>query len=99
MDNQHRKIKGYRELSEHEVTMMNKIKEHGEQLKELIDEIVKLRDSQLPGNYDGDPSEKPNGVIDLHMGAESLRCISIAEEKLQTGIMWLVRSIALPESF
>lgn len=36
MENQHRKIKGYRELSQAEIDLMNQIKEAGNQLGELI---------------------------------------------------------------
>jgi hypothetical protein len=35
MDNQHRMIKGYRELSEEEIALMNVIKEHGAALERL----------------------------------------------------------------
>ncbi|EJL6764592.1 TPA: hypothetical protein NIK62_000154 [Vibrio cholerae] len=46
MDNQHRKIKGYRDLSQKEIDLMNRIKEHGEQTKALIDELLDLRNDQ-----------------------------------------------------
>jgi hypothetical protein len=36
MDNQHRKIRGYRELSQEEIDLINKIKEAGSQLEELV---------------------------------------------------------------
>lgn len=36
MENQHRAIKGYRELSEQEIALMNKAKETGEELGNLI---------------------------------------------------------------
>lgn len=39
MENQHRKIKGYRELNATEIALMNKIKEHGVELGELIDAL------------------------------------------------------------
>lgn len=39
MDNQHRKITGYRELSEVEIQLMNKVKAQGEQLEELMLEL------------------------------------------------------------
>lgn len=42
MDNQHRKISGYRELSQHEINLMNEIKAFGPQLQALVD---KLRDA------------------------------------------------------
>ena len=40
MDNQHRKISGYRELSQEEVDLMNEIKQKGKELGELV---AKLR--------------------------------------------------------
>ena len=39
MENQHRKIKGYRELSQEEIDLMNRIKEHGVQLGALVDDL------------------------------------------------------------
>jgi hypothetical protein len=40
MDNQHQKIKGYRELNETEITVMNDIKETGEALGALCDTLA-----------------------------------------------------------
>lgn len=39
MENQHRKIKGYRELSQEEIDLMNEIKEQGAQLGDLIERL------------------------------------------------------------
>lgn len=39
MDNQHKLIRGYRELSQEEINLMNKVKATGEQLGDLIDEL------------------------------------------------------------
>lgn len=88
MENQHRKIKGYRELSQEEIDLMNRIKQHGEQTKHLIDELYKLRDK-----------EEEAETFDPEQKHESRRCLRIAREHLQTGQMWLVRAVALPESF
>ena len=44
MDNQHRKIKGYRELSQAEIDAMNAIKQKGEELGHLIDELRATKD-------------------------------------------------------
>ena len=40
VDNQHRKITGYRELSDEEIAMMNEIKEIGVELDELVDKLT-----------------------------------------------------------
>ena len=42
MENQHRKIKGYRELTQEEIDLMNMIKEKGVELEELIEKIDSL---------------------------------------------------------
>lgn len=39
MENQHRKIKGYRELSQEEIDLMNEIKEKGAELGKLIEKL------------------------------------------------------------
>ncbi|WP_068315775.1 DUF7681 family protein [Polycladidibacter hongkongensis] len=39
MDNQHRKIKGYRELSQDEIDLMNEIKIKGKELGELTEKL------------------------------------------------------------
>jgi len=40
MENQHRKIKGYRELSQEEIDLMNQIKTKGAELGELVAKVV-----------------------------------------------------------
>lgn len=40
MDNQHRKIKGYRELSPEEIDLMNKIKEKGKEVGDLVGNLI-----------------------------------------------------------
>jgi hypothetical protein len=39
MDNQHRKIKGYRELSQAEINAMNAVKEKAAEVGELVHEL------------------------------------------------------------
>lgn len=39
MENQHRQIKGYRELDEDEIALVNRIKMHGAETSALIEEI------------------------------------------------------------
>lgn len=45
MDNQHRQIKGYRELSQEEIDAMNVIKAKGAEIGELVAEL-----RAMPGN-------------------------------------------------
>jgi hypothetical protein len=44
MENQHRKITGYRELTELEINAMNVIKGRGEQLSQMLDDLASLPD-------------------------------------------------------
>jgi len=44
VDNQHKKIKGYRDLSEAEIQMMNEIKEREADLKMLLDRVGEAED-------------------------------------------------------
>jgi len=39
VENQHKKIKGYRDLSEEEISLMNEIKEKAEEVGELINKV------------------------------------------------------------
>ena len=39
VDNQHKQIKGYRDLTPLEIELMNKIKTQGEELGELVEEL------------------------------------------------------------
>lgn len=45
MDNQHRKIKGYKELSQDEIDLMNKVKDLGNNIGTMIDQMEQ-------GHYD-----------------------------------------------
>jgi len=39
MENQHKKITGYRELNQEEIDSMNKIKEKGKEIEEMLSEL------------------------------------------------------------
>ena len=45
MNNQHKKIKGYRDLTQAEINDMNSAKEMGERLKELVDKAKSQGDA------------------------------------------------------
>ncbi len=46
MENQHRKIKGYRELSQGEIDLMNEVKQKGAELADLIDILENTNEDQ-----------------------------------------------------
>lgn len=105
MDNQHRKIVGYRELSKEEVDLMNRIKAKGAELLALQAELL--------GRLDTDSEVKKAAAIasqyapndfasaeyqeyNRFQAAEPLRWAAIGKTDIQTGIMALVRAVAQP---
>lgn len=64
MDNQHRKIKGYRELNQAEIDLMNKIKSAGVLLSEL--------EAELRGNPEVDQRWVSIGITDMQKGSMAL---------------------------
>ena len=91
MDNQHIQIKGYRDLSQEEINLMNKIKALAEQVGELYEEIVE-HECSLYTSYDDYNSKYGN--MDDNLGwTES------GKKDLQLGFMQLVRAVAKPQSF
>lgn len=64
MENQHRQIKGYRELSQSEIDAMNEIKSKGIELGELV--------AKLRSNSDLDQRWVSIGATDLQTGLMAL---------------------------
>lgn len=76
MENQHQKIKGYRDLSQEEIDLMNRIKEKGTELLALQAELVgrldtdsevklaEARQSIKGAEYEGRPYTVYNGNSD-----------------------------------
>lgn len=88
MENQHRLIKGYRDLSEQEIALMNEVKEVAEQVRGLVERVAKLPATPL-AEGDAPPT----------VTTDPGRAVAIARTELQTGFMWLIRSIARPSTF
>lgn len=61
MENQHRIIKGYRELSQAEIDLMNKIKAHGEATRALIDEVHSHINAQFESTQPEWPQQAEDG--------------------------------------
>lgn len=66
MDNQHRKIIGYRELSEEEIGRMNTIKALGGKLGELVEAL------EIEGSVSADPRWVAIGKTHLQQGLMAL---------------------------
>ena len=73
VDNQHQKIKGYRDLSQTEIDLMNECKE------------LAIKTGELCAKLEKTPVDQ--------------RWLAIAKTELQKSFMFLIRSIAKPETF
>lgn len=98
MENQHRKIKGYRELSQAEIDLMNRIKEQGEVFGGLLRELATLR-TQHNKETHAAIKQGDEPALTFEQLGESATAHGLAEDHLKTGVMWLVRAVALPSSF
>lgn len=103
MDNQHRKISGYRELSQEEVDLMNRIKAKGAELLALQAEVTKLLTMQSRNAplavHTAESAEEAAEMeveVDRITAAEPQRWAAIGKTDIQTGIMALVRAVAQP---
>ena len=88
MENQHRKIKGYRELNQDEIDLMNEIKEKGVELGALIDKVNQVNSF----TDDQDFAEQVTRSQAMSWAAE-------AKTDFQKGLMCLTRAVAKPEFF
>lgn len=93
MENQHRKIRGYRELSQEEIDLMNEIKTKGAEFGELVEKIRRIHADQRRIHADNhDEIERLNE-------AEPERWTAIGKTHIQEGLMALTRSVAQPSFF
>lgn len=105
MENQHRKISGYRELCQEEIDLMNRIKEKGRELLSLQAEVAgrlltdrELKQAAAKASKQGPADEASAECVELRRfeGAEPLRWAAIGKTDIETGVMALVRAIAQP---
>ena len=85
MENQHRKIKGYRELTQEEIDLMNEIKQKGIELGDLF---ARLQE------YDGAHCDE-----EINAESESYTWLITGKTHLQQGLMAWTRAVAKPEFF
>lgn len=97
MDNQHRKVSGYRELNQDEIDLMNRIKAKGAELLQLQGELVSMLTAQQQEKH-GNAAENTADVAEFErfVDAQPLRWASIGKTDIQTGLMALVRAVAQP---
>lgn len=95
MDNQHRKISGYRELSEKEIEFMNRVKALGPVLEMLTKDLKKYLVIQRANALNS------QNIPELERldNCDALNWLDRGTHDLQTGLMKLTRSIAQPTFF
>lgn len=99
MENQHRQIKGYRELSQEEIDLMNDIKAFGPQLESLVVRVrdhISRKSSEL-APQDG-TTDRADAFLEFHSSEPGL-WVNKGKNSLQEGLMFLTRSIARPTFF
>lgn len=102
MENQHRKISGYRELTQAEIDLMNEIKAKGEELRALVAKIEKVA---IPTFEIESVSAEPTGeVVGLEVSvateADDPRFwLRFADSSFRSGIMYAVRAVAKPTTY
>jgi len=98
VENQHRKITGYRELNEDEVSFMNAIKAKGAELLALQEKLSSYLAAQRIGKMVA--AQRIDKVATEEFArfndAEPQRWAAIGKTDIQTGIMALVRAVAQP---
>ena len=92
MENQHRKIKGYRELSQKEIDLMNEIKALGEQLEKITNK-VDFHICDQRNTVENVEEEDRLDSADPEMWAHE------AKKALKQGLMYLTRAVAQPTTF
>lgn len=95
MDNQHRKISGYRELSAEEIALMNDIKAKGLELGELIEKVSIHIEAQFDKAVSL-PAEESKQEIKRLTATCPLHWLDTARTSYQTATMFLVRAVAQP---
>lgn len=115
MDNQHRKITGYRDLSEQEIDLMNVIKAFGKAANEAtLNASMHVRNQRAraqrmkdkdANRHDITADEAAIIVNEANIEhsrleeAQPERWIAIARTHFQEGLMALTRAVAQPSSF
>ncbi|WJN60904.1 hypothetical protein [Pseudomonas sp. SO81] len=98
MENQHRKIAGYRELNEDEISLMNAIKAQGAELLKLQGKLVTMLQAQRIGKAVAAEHDDQAAIDEYERfkAAEPERWAAIGKTDIQTGIMAMVRAVAQP---
>ena len=101
MENQHRKITGYRELNAEEIALMNELKELGPKLESVI---IKVQEHVKKQRDNCCIVEQTKEIIDQETydrlnDATHERFTAMAKTEFKTCLMYLVLAVAQPTTF
>jgi len=99
MENQHRKITGYRDLSQTEIDLMNEIKALGIQLHDMVEKVrqhIYVQAALLDTLVNPEVAE---AELYRLQEAEPHKWQMHGELRLQEGLMMLTRAVAQPTTF
>jgi len=93
MENQHRKITGYRELNQEEIDLMNDVKALGPEIEGVL--------LKIQGHIEAlNEISKTDETVALRLeNSTAYRFLAMAKTDLQTGLMYATRAVAQPEFF
>lgn len=98
MDNQHKLIAGYSDLTEDEIALMNEVKAKAAEVGTLVE---KLRERLPAFKMDGEPVQVGDQTL-IGVSEEAYetdRWMTIGTDHLQQGFMALTRAVARPTTF
>lgn len=104
MENQHEKISGYRDLTQAEIDVMNRIKDLGAEVGLLL-EALDPKNLPFAGARAQQVSMRDTNYLahELYLargqGGVDARWLAIAKTDLQKGFMFLTRAVAQPTTF
>lgn len=98
MDNQHRKISGYRELTQADIDLMNEVKSLGPQIEAVMKKVEAHIQQQYRLAIGDREVGEPDDFASLDK-AKPAEWLLRAEERLQLGLMCLTRAVAQPTFF
>ena len=99
MDNQHRKISGYRELNQDEIDLMNEIKALGPAIEDVLLKVHKHIEGQRVTTLPNLGAAADQQALQRLNDATPERFAALAKTDFQTALMYLTRAVAQPTFF
>ena len=105
MENQHRHIKGYSELNENDIALMNEIKELGARIQEVSGKVRAHIDQQYVecredlGTGDEALEAKAKNEMERLLAADPYKWLNWGTDSMQSALMYMTRAVAQPTSF